>query len=373
MPPAGGGQNQADNHMAPVWIIVSIFVVVFAIWYLFRIPLIKGFLFVKLLEIDAIAPFTSSLNGLRQVILTTNPTDFSYASLVMIANKVGNYTAFFAGFFLLLFAILLYRKSIGLRFRQTYTMKTLLKVENVNWPQTTPIVGLDLIKEDIETGPWAMAKTPMQFAKINNLLKEQKKVAEEGMLSREAKLEVILNKPKTVEVFVRQLGRPWQGIDALNMHTKALFAIFVARLNNDIEAAAALMRQIAASSHSKKLNFSGVRELLEKHRNNPLIEEVTSRHAFVFTVMASILELSRTVGVEASADFLWLKPIDRRLWYMLNAVGRQTPQSEVAGPFAHWLVEKSLNRRVVTPMIDEAVKGLEGAIASVIYKPGEDQ
>ncbi len=52
-------------------------------------------------------------------------------------------------------------------------------------------------------------------------------------------------------------------------------------------------------------------------------------------------------GVQASADFLWLKPIDRRLWYMLNTVGRQTPFAEVAGPYAHWLAEREMGKRIL--------------------------
>ncbi len=34
-----------------------------------------------------------------------------------------------------------------------------------NWPQITPVLDLDLIKTDIDKGPWAMAMTPMQFCK----------------------------------------------------------------------------------------------------------------------------------------------------------------------------------------------------------------
>ena len=58
-------------------------------------------------------------------------------------------------------------------------------------------------------------------------------------------------------------------------------------------------------------------------------------------LIASLLEMARIDGVLASAEFLWLKPVDRRMWYMLNCVGRQTAVAEIAGLFAHWQAEKN--------------------------------
>ena len=97
------------------------------------------------------------------------------------------------------------------------------------------------------------------------------------------------------------------------------------------------------------------------------------KHAYLLTVLASLLEASREDGVVPTAEFLWLKPIDRRLWYMLNSIGRQTPFCEVGGPFAHWRAEKAMGRRCLVPMIDEAIKALEIAIKEVKLTPKEMQ
>jgi intracellular multiplication protein IcmP len=85
--------------------------------------------------------------------------------------------------------------------------------------------------------------------------------------------------------------------------------------------------------------------------------------------MASMMEYARNDGVLASAEFIWLKPLDRKLWFMLNCVGRQTPFCEVAGPVAHFKIEKRLRRPLKVPMIDEAVNALEAALAEIIYQP----
>ena len=71
----------------------------------------------------------------------------------------------------------------------------------------------------------------------------------------------------------------------------------------------------------------------------------------------------------AVAEFIWLKPLDRPLWYMLSSVGRQTVFPEVAGPFCHWLVERRLRRPLVVPMIQCAIDSLNEALAEFIYNP----
>ena len=57
--------------------------------------------------------------------------------------------------------------------------------------------------------------------------------------------------------------------------------------------------------------------------------------SYALTLMGSMLELARADGVLAVAEFIWLKPVDRRLWYMLGSAGRQTPFVEVSGPSSH--------------------------------------
>lgn len=147
-------------------------------------------------------------------------------------------------------------------------------------------------------------------------------------------------------VFVMQCGEYWQGVHYLKPATKALFAVFSARANRDREGASKLLLQIAESTTNSKLDFSGVDALLEKHIHTKLVQRVMHSHAYVLTVMASMLVLARKDGVLASADFLWLKPTDRLLWFMLNSVGRQTSFAEVSGPFTHWNVEQAMGRRL---------------------------
>ena len=58
---------------------------------------------------------------------------------------------------------------------------------------------------------------------------------------------------------------------------------------------------------------------------------------------------------------------------MLNSAGRQTPYAEVGGAFAHWRAEQVMQKRSLTPMIDEAIKALEVAVKEVKLSPKEFQ
>src|SRR3989338_3703030 len=112
MPPAPPQGQQSDNHMAPLWLVVGLFVAILLIWYFFRRPIIEGFLYVKLIEINFIDLIISSpnLRLARQIILTADPMSISTQQMVFIANTVGNFFAIPVAGILLFFAIFLFRK-----------------------------------------------------------------------------------------------------------------------------------------------------------------------------------------------------------------------------------------------------------------------
>jgi intracellular multiplication protein IcmP len=151
-----------------------------------------------------------------------------------------------------------------------------------------------------------------------------------------------------------------------------LFAAFAAKIGGDDKASKAFLQQMSKSALYGKVNYSGTHQLLRKHVKHKVVGKAVSPHAYVMTAMASLLEASRATGVLASAEFLWLKRVDRNLWYMLSSVGRQTPFPEVGGVFAHWIVEKKLRRPLKVPMVNEAVVALDLAIKDILYNPDED-
>lgn len=364
-------QGQSDNSMGVLWITGAILVFAAIIWVFFKKTIIAIYFRLKLIEISLVSLFTSSLTDTRTVILNSNPATLSFQDVMKVGDAVGSYIRYPLIFLVLMLAAVIYFANSVRVFKRIYKMRDLAELEHTNWPQITPVIKLDLVKTDIDKGPWAMAMTPMQFCKRYKLLEERKTQRQEGMTRKEwDKLEVVLKRGQANKIFAMQLGNLWQGTQKLPLHARALFAVFAARFCGDSKAAADLLKRISASAETK-LDFTGTEELLKKYESHKNIEKIVGTHAYVLSVMASMLEAARTDGVQASADFLWLKPVDRRLWYMLNTVGRQTPFVEVAGPFAHWVAEKTLGRPLLAPMVEEATNALELALKEIVYQRDE--
>jgi intracellular multiplication protein IcmP len=380
------GGNSSDNSAAMLWWVAALFAAIGAIWYVFKNHIIGGYLAIKLYELDLISYFATFLNRfmnidvsqfaqVRSVLMYArmNPANVSYPDLVSLGTVVGDWLRFPLMLLMLGLAVVVYFGNTVRVFKRNYNMQDLAKLEKNNWPQITPVVGLDLLKTDIDTGPWAMAMTPMQFCKRYSLLEEVKPQRREGMSRQDwDRIDVVLKRGEANKVFALQLGQLWKDVNALPPHTKALFAVFAARINADTKEAAKIVSQLNFSS-SGTLDMSGVDELIKKHAETKLVQKVVQSHAYVLTVMAGMLAGAREDGVQATADFLWLKPRDRRLWYTLNTVGRQTPFIEVAGVFAHWAAEKEAGRRIMVPMVEEATHAVEIALKEVVYRPDQQQ
>lgn len=381
MAQGGGQQPSQDSGLGPLWVALLVILAMVGIWLLFKPQIVAAVIHVKLFEAHIIAFFTSRLDALIQQLTNLIPAIragrvdlINFEDVQFISNAVGQYTRYPIVVLLVILAGILYRSDITSKYKNIYSMSSLLKKEYVNWPQISPVVELDLVSEDVNKGPWAMALSPVEFAEKNKLIrKEINPTARETGRRATESMKWLIAKGEAKRVFTLQLGPYWEGPDVLNKHTRALFAIFAAKMNRDRKGADGLLKQINRSSLSGDLDFNGAEELLAKHYNSKLVQRVITKHAYVLTVMATMVSLAREDGVFPCSDFLWLKPVDRRLWYMLNSVGRQTPFAEVSGPFAHWLAERELRRKSMVPMIDEAVKALEIAFKDVIYIPKEEK
>tara|TARA_Y100001001_G_scaffold157638_1_gene176082 strand:- start:189 stop:1319 length:1131 start_codon:yes stop_codon:yes gene_type:complete len=370
-------QGQNDSSMGPLWIVIAIFVFGGLLWYLERDIIIKIIFQIKLAEIAVLSLFTSSLDSTKQLIETSVPANVGFEEVANISNAIGRkliipIVILFGGL-----SYLLYRNNAGNRYRKAHSMKSLVEQEKSNWPYVVPVLGLDLVNTSIDEGPWAMTLPPMRFAKKYKLLKEERmKVGNTGLRS-DYRIIAKVQYGRANRLFAKQLGNPWPGVWKLLPYQRALFAIFAAKAEGDRAPATKLLRQIAASANQQplsveKLNFKGADGLLKKHENSKIVNKIIKNHAYFYTVMASMLDLARMDGVMASAEFIWLKPINRPLWYVLNTVGRQTAPPEVSGIIAHWLAELEIGRPMTIPMIEEATIALESALNELIYQPDED-
>jgi len=375
MAPGGGGGQQPDNSLGPLWIMLAICIVGGMIWYFLHAYIMLAFLKIKVMEMAVIGLFTSSLDEVSAYASTVSPASVTFVQAQYVASSVGKYIYIPCVVLMLVLAFIIYKSSSATAYRRSYSMKDLAKVQEETWPQIKPVVPLDLIKQDIRKGIWSMSLTPMEFSKQKKLIIEEEIMPLEDELLRRKRIIAKLDKGKANALFTLQLGRLWRGCEALPPYLQALFGAFAAKANGDRETCYAVLAALSSAYSSEKNTITCENPMLlcQKYLGMKTVKAVTVAHAYELTVMASMLELARYDGVLSSSDFLWLKPIDRKAWFVLNAIGRRTPVCEAAGVFAHWLAEKELGKKSVLPMIESATMALELALAEIAYHRDEDE
>ena len=366
-------QQSSDNSMAPVWIMVLVLVAGYAIWTAGHRYIVSIIFFINIFQAQLINFFLpeASLSNQIYVMQTIDPASVSWNQLVDITRGIGNYMRYPVIVIMVFLAGYLYKSNIILKYRRAHDMRTLRSQEQYNWPAIMPVVKQDLVSVDINTGPWAMALTPMEFARKYQLLRKDDVLLDNPVPGQE--MTAGIRRGDAKRVFTLQLGPSWDGFDRCPPHARALAAVFMARMNRDRGASVHILEALDKGAVNGRPDFGVGNSILKKYQNTEMVQQIVSKHAYLLTVLASLLEASRDDGVVPSAEFLWLKVVDRRLWYMLNCIGRQTPFSEVSGPFAHWRAEQAMRRRSLVPMIDEAIKALEIAVKEVKLSPKELQ
>ena len=386
----GGGSGGGDNAYAPIWIILLLLVTVGCIWYFFKESIVSAIFFIKIFQAKAVLwclnlwPTLSlqlfsieKIQILSDAVLymqTVSPSNVTGHKLMTAMNIIGAWIRFPMCFILLWLTWRLHQSNFLSQFKQAYTMRDLLELEQDHWPKVSPIVPLNLVTAPIDKGKWAMALTPRDLCEKHHLLKKELiQMIEPSGRKGPIQLRVKLDKVGARCLLTAQLGEYWRGVNPLNKQTKFMFALCLARIERDQASAEKLLVQAASTYHHKKntVNLSGADQIIRKYQSSKKVQQIVNQHAFVSTVMISMLDEARQDGVFPSADFLWLKPYDRRLWYILNCVGRQTPFPEVAGIYSHWFAEKEVRRRCMVPIVDEAVHGLELAISEIKFDPEE--
>jgi intracellular multiplication protein IcmP len=349
--------QQKDSSSDIMWLMAVIAGVTLFITWKFGTQLKAFYLTLKLIQIKFIllAYPSDFLLQAKDTIESTRPIDVSFKQLLYIGGKVGWFIniPLIAG--LSYWGYQIWEKNPLQKFKRVLTMQSLKESEQRLWPYISPMVNVNLMKESFDNGPYAMALKPYTFAVKYHLLQEEKNVDS-------------LDRKKAEKLFVSQLGKPFSDFSRLRKHEQALLAIFAATGCGDKDGAMNAINKIAISAAQigvKKMpDFSSAKPLF-KYLENPKVVEVFKKNAYVYTLLASMLEFARGTGVFPPSYFIWLKPRDRTLWYTLNCVGRQVPFVEVAGIFGHWKAEQIANHKLDSPYVIKAVDGLERALGEV--------
>jgi len=96
-----------------------------------------------------------------------------------------------------------------------------------------------------------------------------------------------------------------------------------------------------------------------------LAESLLARHtAFELPWFMALLTRARKKGVLASSQFLWLRPLDRPLWYALHQCGGRAAWAEGFAAWAHFVAEEKAGKTLNAPNLAPAVTALRDALSA---------
>jgi hypothetical protein len=270
-----------------------------------------------------------------------------------------------------------------------FTVFTFMKAQEKVYPHLKLYGALNMLKQPINEGRLRMPDTEKQFVLGHHLV------------SREATADkIVIDRDRATAVFRGQIGPYWRGLEKLSVQELVLFGAFAPKaaacdpkMSDDeyeeaLDTSAKLLKDFwLVFSPDANGHVPSGRKLLERLAKSPVCKEavasakryasnrlvagVVGRHAYVATVLYELLDAARKTGVLPSAEFRWLKLVDRRLWLVLNTVGRCVAFPEVGGVYAHYLYELKAKRATEKLMVETATDALQGAFDKLIFTEAE--
>ncbi|WP_371837021.1 secretion/conjugation apparatus DotM-related subunit [Microbulbifer epialgicus] len=368
--------------------------------YSYKIAISLG---VSTKTVDLLIPaeIINELPNLKYWLPRIDPSQIKFKKFVELLEVISYALRILLPFLTVISIIYIVKRSKTARMNRVMNIMSLAKLSMDQFPQIRPAIIENLLKKDPDTGYFRREASPIRFAIINGLIKAYKTDFRGALISEIvtpvfnkqyknkegyeyivdnyskgiSKLHnrCILDTKETERVFINQLGKVWTSSDNLPPFIRGLYAALIAFVCADKDTSIKLLDQFNRSwippkksglffnktTVSAFININGVDDVIAKYEHADSVQEILSNHAYVNTVMAVLLEAARTKGSLATSLFIWLKVVDRNLWYSLNQEGGQCAWTEGAGPRAHKLAEIKAKGPLYHPFVDTAVAGYE--------------
>lgn len=367
--------NQRDDEL--LWVLGGIFLLAIGAWYVGHEKISAFVMKVRAFEAYLLVFDQEAQEAIREWIATTHPKNATLLELWQSGTVAGRSLRFVVGILITaMFGYLIYRSpDRSARYTRTYDTASLAAQESEEWPVIKPVLGQNIGDVPLDDPINGMRARPRDYGRkhgfivrITSLGDKANSPNVEAIDHRDA---LLLDRARAV--FGKQLGRVWQGLDVLRTHERCLFAACAAQINNDNKLAQLIINDLAVAyvrarttKNANQINSLHAQKALHQYGNSKKVQKIASRHAFVRTVLVSMLEKARANGILPPNWFRWLKTVDRVTWYALNDLGLDVASVEAAGVRAHWLAESMARKPIANPMIENAVYGLKTYLGEII-------
>jgi intracellular multiplication protein IcmP len=250
------------------------------------------------------------------------------------------------------------------QYRRRMNLESLIREQAKSFPSIQPF-----IKFDPRKGPGRAPGSPVpkQLPLFAEALSPEEWIAYNEIPYADKKVD----HAKTWQALSLQLGRRWKGPEAMPLYMQGLFAAFALKAARKRKDSEALLGALSLSwSAEKGFRPSAktkimIRKAIRDPKIGGALAKFANQHAFETTAMLRALMRARQEGgVLAPAEFVWLRGVDRNLWYPLNNLGRKSYLAESAGAMVHFTGELIAQQAIASPRLNDAVKGIEDFLKS---------
>lgn len=276
-------------------------------------------------------------------------------------------------------------------------------------PQLLPVVYVNPQHQlDLDQGTWRMSPKIFDYMKSNDCLRFD----ENDRFS--------LKERETTQLLIKQLGDRWTGFDNLPINhfriaaislpmvvspatgkpkTDALIEMFCVGFSSkphfDTELKRFIKMAVSPRTYLKKGWFGKLsacysevldsrgekkrqeshlrkadkiaRQYVKEYKDHPKVVQILSKHAYQVTSVCGLIEGAWLGGAMPSCNCLWLKPMDRNLFYAFNNLGRDVSWIEVTGFWSHYLTEQKVGFPFPYPKVQAGVAGIDDYFENSFY------
>jgi len=325
--------------------------------------------------------FTDRYDLMERQIRAIDPNSATLGDLYRASRAVGMFFRLPAAVLLLVLAATCGGRAAPARYRRAFDLDGLLREQAKSFPLSAAIVRRRLRL----SRPAAGMPRPADYALTPEEWIARFATGSGGGFDETAARRVLRH----------QLGPRWHGIAQASPQVRAMFAVFALHLAQRRTEALRLLGDLSiglsdpASEQPEgperplALPAGALAEADKVLRDDLLVAPalaIANRHAYANTALMALLNAARLqAGVLAPAQFVWLKLVDRSLWFALSSLGfdspgkgqslHPNPRVEALGVRDHWAAERLVGVPAVEPSLDRAVEALRKVAATMIVGP----
>jgi len=145
--------------------------------------------------------------------------------------------------------------------------------------------------------------------------------------------------------------------DRFSPQGKVIFALLCAHAfggregKADYKKAADQLNRSCAGQDNGLPNLTVAQWLYTKYRQHEMAHKLFMVHHWEYSYLFALFLKAKVTGKATHTEFIWLKPLDRILFYVLNTVGRATPPVEAAAAFSQFDYETRVAKARRLPLV----------------------